>query len=48
MTTAVRRFLPVVVIAAAVAFPFLAGPYPLAVAQSVLLFMALAVSWTCS
>ena len=45
VTTAVRRFLPVVVIAAAVAFPFLAGPYPLAVAQSVLLFMALAVSW---
>ena len=34
-----------VVVAAAVLFPFVAGPYPLAVAQSVLIYMALAVSW---
>ncbi|MGA2764700.1 MAG: branched-chain amino acid ABC transporter permease [Spirochaetia bacterium] len=45
MTRWVRLFLPAVVIAAAVLFPFVAGPYPLAVAQSVLLYMALAVSW---
>jgi len=45
MTFAVRRFLPVAVIAVAVLFPLVSGPYPLAVAQSILIYMALAVSW---
>ena len=45
MMRVIRWVLPALVIAAAVAFPLVAGPYPLAVAQSVLIFMALAVSW---
>ncbi len=45
MTRAVRFALPAVVIAAAVVIPFVTGPYPLAVARSVLIYMALAVSW---
>ncbi len=45
MTQAIRKLLPVLVIAAGILFPFIAGPYPLAVAQSVLISMALAVSW---
>ena len=45
MTLAVRRLLPLAVIAVAVLFPFVSGPYPLAVGQSILIYMALAVSW---
>jgi branched-chain amino acid transport system permease protein len=45
----VRRALgfivPVVALAAAVLLPLWSGPYPLAVARSVLTYMALAVSW---
>lgn len=40
-----RWLLPAAVIAAAAVFPLVAGPYPLAVGQSILLYMALAVSW---
>jgi branched-chain amino acid transport system permease protein len=45
VTRAVRLLLPAVVVLAAAALPLVAGPYPLAVAQSVLIYMALAVSW---
>ena len=44
-TRAFRWLLPILVIAGAVLFDFVAGPYPLSVAQSILLYMALAVSW---
>ncbi|HUJ75226.1 MAG TPA: branched-chain amino acid ABC transporter permease [bacterium] len=40
-----RWLLPVVILAAAVLFPLVTGPYPLAVARSVLTYMALAMSW---
>jgi branched-chain amino acid transport system permease protein len=45
VTRLIRIALPVVVIAAAIIIPFVSGPYPLAVARSVLIYMALAVSW---
>jgi branched-chain amino acid transport system permease protein len=40
-----RLLIPLLVAAAAVLFPFATGPYPLAVARSVLTYMALALTW---
>ncbi len=45
MTRTLRVLLPVALIAAAILLPFVTGPYPLAVARSVLTYMALALSW---
>ena len=45
MRSAVRLLIPLLVAAAAVFFPFTTGPYPLAVARSVLTYMALALTW---
>jgi len=45
VTRALRIAIPAIVIAAAVLIPFVSGPYPLAVARSVLIYMALALSW---
>lgn len=45
MSRAVGLLVPALALIAAALFAFLAGPYPLAVAESVLIFMALAVSW---
>jgi branched-chain amino acid transport system permease protein len=45
MRNALRIIVPVLVLAFAVIMPFWSGPYPLAVARSVLTYMALAVSW---
>lgn len=45
MSRAVRWIVPVVALAVAALFPLAAGPYPLAVARSVLTYMALAMSW---
>jgi branched-chain amino acid transport system permease protein len=45
VTRTLRIVLLVIVIAAAVLIPFVSGPYPLAVARSVLIYMALALSW---
>ena len=41
----IRWILPILCLAAAGFLPFLTGPYPLAVARSVLTYMALAMSW---
>ncbi len=40
-----RSLLPLLFLAAAALLPLVSGPYPLAVARSVLTFMALALSW---
>ncbi|MGA2976109.1 MAG: branched-chain amino acid ABC transporter permease [Spirochaetia bacterium] len=40
-----RLLLPLLVLAAAALLPLVSGPYPLAVARSVLTYMALALSW---
>jgi branched-chain amino acid transport system permease protein len=45
MRTFLRVLVPVLVLAFAVVMPFWSGSYPLAVARSVLTYMALAVSW---
>jgi branched-chain amino acid transport system permease protein len=45
VSRAARVAVPAIVMAAAVLFPFVTGPYPMAVARSVLIYMALAVSW---
>jgi branched-chain amino acid transport system permease protein len=45
MRNAWRIVIPVLVLAFAVALPWWSGAYPLAVARSVLTYMALAVSW---
>ena len=45
MKRAAQFLLPLLVLAAAAALPFVTGPYPLAVARSVLTYMALAMSW---
>jgi branched-chain amino acid transport system permease protein len=45
VTRALRFIIPAVVAAVAILIPFVAGPYPLAVARGVLIYMALALSW---
>jgi branched-chain amino acid transport system permease protein len=45
MKTTLRILVPVLVLAFAVVMPFWSGTYPLAVARSVLTYMALAISW---
>jgi branched-chain amino acid transport system permease protein len=45
MRRAPQLIVTALVAAAAIALPFVTGPYPLAVARSVLTYMALAVSW---
>ncbi len=45
MRSTLRILVPVLALAVAVAMPFWSGAYPLAVARSVLTYLALAVSW---
>jgi branched-chain amino acid transport system permease protein len=45
MTRPVKLAVPAAIIVVAVSMPFVTGPYLLAVARSVLIYMALAVSW---
>jgi len=45
VTRTLRFLVPAAAGAAAILIPFVTGPYPLAVARSVLIYMALAVSW---